>query len=140
MFSCSVFLMSQITVTTAITTPPVTIMSSRAMPITRMIMLAPTSLGQATLGQHDVVLLSQVILRDTVTGSAALTIVQHQQQPQSQMPSQAYAIYAMGPPQVSFSFRVESPTDSLCHVSWSVIVFAVCFQVPMWLPGPPMGM
>ena len=48
-------------------------------------------------------------------------------------------IYAMGPLQVSFSFRVELPTDSLCHVFVSLMVFASCFQVPMWLSCSPMG-
>ena len=38
-----------------------------------------------------------------------LTTVPQQYQPQSQMPSKAYANYAIGPPQVSFSFRVEPP-------------------------------
>ena len=37
-------------------------------------------------------------------GSVGLFTVLQQQKPQSQMPSQAYANYAMGPPQVSFLF------------------------------------
>ena len=62
-----------------------------------------------------------------------------QQPPQYQMPSQAYANYAMGPLQVSFSFRVEPPNDFLCHLLVSVMVFAFYSKVPMWLPCLPMG-
>ena len=54
-------------------------------------------------GQHDVVLLPPLILKDTVRGVVSLTIVL-QQQPQSQMPSQIYANYAMGPSEMSFLF------------------------------------
>ena len=43
----------------------------------------------------------------------------------------------MGSQQVSFSFRVEPPTDSLCYMLVSAMVFAFCFQVPMWLPCSP---
>ena len=56
-----------------------------------------------------------------------------QQQPQSHMATQAYANNAMGTLQVSFSFKVEPPTDSLCHMLVSVMVFDFCFQVSMWL-------
>ena len=46
-----------------------------------------------------------------------------QQQPQSQVPSQAYANHVLGPLQIIFSFRVEPPSDFLyvgvCH--------SVCF-------------
>ena len=55
-------------------------------------------------GSEDVALLPQFILRDTMQGSAGLTNVPQQRQPQSQMPSQAYANYAMGPRQEIFSF------------------------------------
>ena len=48
-----------------------------------------------------------------------------QQQPQSQMPSQAYDSYVTGPQWVFF-FRVGSPTDFLMMVS--VIVFAIAFR------------
>ena len=62
--------------------------------------VAATSVGLATSGQHDVVLPPKVIMRDTVKGSVGLATVP----PQSQMPSQAYANYAMGS-QVSFLFQ-----------------------------------
>ena len=46
-----------------------------------------------------------LIPRDILRGSAGLAVVM-QHQPQSQLPSQAYASYIMVAPQVSFSFRV----------------------------------
>ena len=79
-------------------------------------MLAPPSVGQITLGQHEVALLPQLILKDTTRGLSGLTTMSLQQQPQSRMPFQAYAHYAMGPPQSSFSFRCESSNNFLCHV------------------------
>ena len=66
-----------------------------------------------TLGQHDVVL-PLLMLRDR-KGLIGLATVP-QQQPKSQKPLQAYANYALGPPQVSFSFRVGPPTDLLICV------------------------
>ena len=74
---------------------------------------------------QDVVLLPQLIPRDMIRGFAGPMNVL-QQQPQSQMPSKAYAYYAMGPPHLSFSFKVEPPLicvsyvrcqfPSVCHV------------------------
>ena len=80
------------------TTPPVTVVYSGALLITTTVKLAPTSVGQTTSGQHDVVLLPQLILRDTVRASVGLTTLDQQQQPQSLMPHQACANYALGPP------------------------------------------
>ena len=48
------------------------------------------------MGQQDVVLKPQLILRDAMRGSARLNNMP-QQQPESQIPSQAYVNYAMGP-------------------------------------------
>ena len=48
-------------------------------------------------------------------GVGGLTTVP-QQLPQSQMPFQAYANYFMGSLQVSFSFRVEPPTNLSIYV------------------------
>ena len=45
----------------------------------------------------------------------------------------------MGPLQVGFSFRAELPSDFLCHVLVSVMVFAFCFHVPMWPSCSPRG-
>ena len=67
--------------------------------------MAPSSGGLAALGQHDVVMPPQLILRDTFRASIGLTTVLQQQQPQSQMFSQTYANNAMGPPQVHFVFQ-----------------------------------
>ena len=88
-----------------------------------MVTLAPTSVGQITLGQQDMVL-PQFIPRDILMGSGGLMHVPQQQQPQSQMPPQAYANCAMGPLQVHFSIRVEPPTDSYVMCLVSVMVFA----------------
>ena len=38
-------------------------------------------------------------------GDVGITTVLQEQQPQSLMPSQLYANYSMGPPQVSFLFQ-----------------------------------
>ena len=122
MFSYSVFhIMSQATVTT--TTPPLTILCSRAMIIAMMIMLALTYVGQTTLRQHNVVLPPWLILRDKRRGSVGLNSIL-QQQPHMQMPPQTYANYAMAPPQASFSFRFYHPTNSLSCVGVCCIV---CF-------------
>ena len=51
-----------------------------------------------------------------------------QQQPLSWMPPEAYVNYAMGPPDISFSFRVE-PLTSLC------IYVGVCSGVCFLLSG-----
>ena len=87
--SCSMFLTSQLTVTTTTTSEPVTVVCSTAVLIIMKVMLASTSVGQTSV-QHDMLLLPQLIPRDTVKGSADLTTMLQQQQPQSQMPSQAY--------------------------------------------------
>ena len=69
--------------------------------------------------------------------SVDFTPVWEQQQSQSQMPSQAYGSYAIGPPKVSLSFRVDPPANFSILVS--VMVSDFCFQVPMWLPSSPVG-
>ena len=46
------------------------------------------------------------------------------QLPESKKPLQAYANYAIGPPQVSFSFRVEPGTNLSIYVG---VCYAVCF-------------
>ena len=67
-------------------------------------MIAPTSVALvAALGHQYVVLLTALISRDTVRGFVCLATVL-QQQPQSFMPYQAYAIYIMGP-HMSFLFE-----------------------------------
>ena len=125
--------MFQVTMTTS-TSPPVTVGCCGASFITVMVMLVPTSVGQIKSGQHGVVLPPQLILRDTLMGFACFTNLLQHQPPQSQMPSQVYANYAMGPLQVRFSFRAEPSLGLLCHVLVSVMVVAFCFQVLLWLP------
>ena len=49
----------------------------------------------------------------------------------------AYAHYAMGPSQVSFSFRVEPLTSLLIYVG---VCSGVCFQVPYWIPYSSWGL
>ena len=66
--------MSQVTITNTTTTPSMTAVCSRTTLITKMVMLAPTSVGQTTLGQPP-----QLILKDTVKGSVGLTTMQQQQ-------------------------------------------------------------
>ena len=90
-FLCSVFLtMCPVTTTTA--TTPQTVVCSRASTITTTLTIASTSVGLAALGEHDVVLTLQMILRDTMRGSGGLATVQQQQQPQSHMPSQTMPV------------------------------------------------
>ena len=73
--------------------------------------------------QHQVRMIvpsPQSIPRDTVKGSVGLTSMLQQQKPHSQMSSQAYSNYALGPLQLS-------PTDSLCHMLLYFMVFTFCF-------------
>ena len=72
-----------------------------------------TTEGLTALGQHDVALLPQLILRDTVRGSLGIATVLQQQQPQSWMPSQAYASLSLVFFRWVFSFRLEPPTNLL---------------------------
>ena len=66
--------------------------------------MVPTSVGLVvTFGQYDMVLPPYLIPRDTVRGVASLATVP-QQQLQSQIHSQLYANYAVGPPEVCLVF------------------------------------
>ena len=76
------------------------------------------------LDQHDVVLPPPLTLWDSGGVVGIATVLQ--QQPQSQIHLQSYTKYAMGPLQVSFSFRVDLPTTFL-YVLVSVLVNAFCF-------------
>ena len=71
--------------------------------------------------------------------SSATKVVPQQHLHLSQVPSQVCAIYAMGPPQVSFHFRVEPSNNSYMICLVSIVVFAFCFQIPMWMPCSPKG-
>ena len=91
----------------------------------------------ATLGQDDVVLLPPQTPRHSGGVVGLATVLQ--QEPPSQMALHAYANYAMSPPQVGFSFRVE-PSAILYFC-----IFGVCsgvcfsFQVLCWMLFSPMG-
>ena len=58
-------------------------------------------------------------------GIVGLATVLQQQFP-SQMPLQAYANYAMAPPQVGFSFRVEPPTVLYVLYVWCLFWSMIC--------------
>ena len=73
-----------------ITTATVTVVCSRVVPITMTVTLAPNSVGQTALSQHDVILLPHLIPRNTMRVFVGLTTVLQQQKPQYQMPSQVY--------------------------------------------------
>ena len=129
--------MSQAYATMATTTTAhVTVVCSGTSSLLMTVTMAPSLMGLSMrLDQHNVVFPPPLTLRDSI-GVVGLATVQ-QQQPQSQMPLQAYAYYAMGHPQVWFSFRVEPPTD-LLYVLVSVLVYAFCFQVSCWMLYLPM--
>ena len=81
-----------------------TVVCSSASSLTMIVTIVPTFNGlTATLGQQNVVQPPLLIQRDIggVVGPATVL----EQQPQSQMPSQAYVSCAMGPPQVGYLFQ-----------------------------------
>ena len=132
-----VFIMSQVSTTMAMTTTLLVTVVSSGMSSLSSVTMAPSMLGlTATLGEHDLVLLPPPTLSPGgVIGLASVP----QQQPPSLVPLQAYANYAMGSPQVGFFFRVEPPTILYIISLVSVLVSAVYFQVPCWMPYSPMG-
>ena len=83
------------------TTTPVIVCTGRL--TTPMMITTPLGLA-APLGKWDVVLPAPLILKDKMRDIVCFASLL-QQQPQSQIPSQAYANYDMGPPQVSFLFQ-----------------------------------
>ena len=108
-FLCSVFIMSQTSSTMATcTTSQAVVVCSHTSSLLSVVTMAPSLMRlPATSGQHDVVLL---LLTPRHSGGVAGLATVLQQQPPSQIPLQAYANHAMGPPQVGFSFRVLPPT------------------------------
>ena len=118
------------------TTPPVTLVSS-GMSSLSLVTMASSLMGLfATLGQHDVVLLSHLTPR--CSGGVIGLACGPQQQPPPLMPLQAYANYAMGSPQVGFFFRGEPPTILYIICFASVLVSAFYFQMPCWMPYSPL--
>ena len=87
-------------------------------------MLAPISVGQ-NVGKHHVDLPQQLILRVRMRGSIGLTTMLQPHKTQSQIPSQAYANYAMGPLQVSFLFQSRAFNQFI--LSCVGICYGVCF-------------
>ena len=100
--------MSQDTTTT--TAPPLMVVCSSASSVTTVGYDCPQGPIAASAQQNEV-LPPPLVSRDTRIVVGLTTVLQ--QVPQSQRPSQDYANYAMGPPQVSFSFRVEPLTNCL---------------------------
>ena len=91
------------------TTRPVTVVCSGSSSLLKTVTKAPSLMElPVTSGQHVEVLLQPLTPRNSGGVVGLVTVLQ--QQPQSQMPLQAYANYAMGPSQVGISFAVEPPT------------------------------
>ena len=110
------------------TTTPVTVVCSTTSTLLSTVTMSHSMMGlPATSGQHDVVLPPLLTLRNS-GGLVGLATVP-QQQLQSQMPLQAYAYYATGPPQVGFSFRVEPPTVFVLYM------FGICYGTCFLLSG-----
>ena len=131
--------MSQLTVTTN-TTLYVTVVCSGVSFITMTVIeMASTIVGWTTSGQHDAVLPPEFYSERDIEGLCWPNHYAGTAQSQSQMPFEGYVIYAMDPPQVIFLFQGLACHRFLCHVLVSVMVFAFCFQAPMWLPCSPIG-
>ena len=105
-----------------------------------VVTMAPILMGlPATSGQHAVILLPPLTPRHSGGVVGLSTVLQ--QQPASQMPLQAYASYAMGPPQVGFPFQSWSSQHFVFLYVWvSNLVYAFCFQVPCWMLYSPVGL
>ena len=131
-FLYSVFIISQASTITAVTTNPmVTVVCSSTSSLLSMVTMAPSLMGlQATAGQYDVVL--PPLLTPSHSGGIVPLVTVLQQQPPSHVPLQAYANYAIGPPWVCFSFRVEAPTVLFFDI------FGVCSGVCILLSGAMM--
>ena len=123
MFFLCVLILSQVTITT--TTPPVTVACSRASLIIR-------SAGCGFTATVD--------SRDIMMASAGLMNVLQQQQSQSWIPSQAYANYAIGPSQVSFSFRVDPPLIVMSCVGCLLWCLLSAFRFPCGCHVPILGL
>ena len=116
--------MSAVTATT--TTSPVTVVCSKAPPISRTVTKAPTSVGLAALCQHDVVLPPQLILRDRMWGLATMP---QQQKLQSHMSSQAMLIIPLILLRESFLFQ------SWASHQFIMLYVGTCYGVCFLLSG-----
>ena len=104
-FLCS-FIMSQASITMAMTTFSLTMMVSPGLSSLSLVTVAPSFMGlPVTVGQCDMVLPPPLIPRCSggIIGLATMSL----HQPPSLMPLQAYANYAMGSSQVGFFFQVS---------------------------------
>ena len=111
------------------TTLQVMVLCSGTLAMTATVMMVPAMVGPpAALGQQGVGLAPPLNLRDT-RGVVGLTTV-IQQLPQSKMPFQAYTNCAMGPPQVSFFFRVEPLTNLSIYVGSPLWCMLSTFRFP----------
>ena len=97
-------------------------MHSSASSITTTVTVVPTTVKLAALVQHDEILPPPLIVRGMVKDSVGLAPVLQQQQSWSQIPSQTYANYAMGPSQVSFLSEFSLPL-----ISYFGACYGVCF-------------
>ena len=84
--------------------PPVTVVSSASTITVAITIALPYMRLAAALSQHDVVLPATTDPMGYNKGWVSLTIML-QEQPQSQMPSQVYASYAMDPHQMRLLFQ-----------------------------------
>ena len=109
--------MSQVSTTMAMTTPPVTVVSSSMSSLSSVMMVPPLMGPPTVFGQRDVVLLSPLTPRCSggVLGYASMA----QQQPPSSVPLQAYANYPMGSPQVVSFSGLSLPPFCILYV-WCV--------------------
>ena len=115
--------------TTATTSPPVTCVCSDILLITMIVALAQGSGGLTILGQHDVVPAATVGFQGYSEGFCWPQYFATAKQPQSQMPFQAYANYAIGPSQgISLSGLSIPPISSIiCLYVWWCLLSAVRF-------------
>ena len=91
-------------------------------------MMAPTSVGQTTLVEDDLVLLAQLILRHTMKGSVGLTTMPVTT---PSVPDAFSGVFQLCHRSSTGEFSFHLP---LIHMLVSLMVFAFYFQIPMWLP------
>ena len=127
--------MSQVTVTT--TTPPVMVVWSEAMFITLMVTLAPTSwpdnMQSAWCGSTTTV--------NSEGHKEGFCWPHHCAAATATSVSDAFSVICQlchGLSTGRFLFWSWASSDFLCYVLVSVVTFAFCFQVFMWLPFSPM--
>ena len=123
--------------TTATTTPPLTIVCSEASHITMTVMLAAVSVSQITSGQQGVDLPQQLILRDTIRVMLALLIC-HSNNDLS--PRCLLSIFQLCHWSSAVKFLFQG-WASQWFMSCVGVCYSVCFMLsgPMWLSCSPNG-